>query len=270
MTETVEAETTEYVAQWTEMPVINVLVKSEDKEVVYNGAEHVVDVVSENLVYEGLPAGYKIHNLSTSGRGTEAGEYDIAIDGTPVVLNEKDEDVTGRFFIARNKNKLTVKKAPLTITAPTKEKVYDGAPLTFDLNDIITGEGLVKGLVDGQQLVGIDPFGSITDAGTVESSVLQAVITSGSENVTRNYNITYEPGTLTVKEFEGEIVATTEGGEYPYDGDSHGATVNVSGLPEGYTLVTASSNASATDVTEEPRGGEGRHAAHHQQGRRSM
>lgn len=88
VTETVEAETTEYVAQWTEMPVINVLVKSEDKEVVYNGAEHVVDVVSENLVYEGLPAGYKIHNLSASGRGTEAGEYDIAIDGTPVVLNE--------------------------------------------------------------------------------------------------------------------------------------------------------------------------------------
>lgn len=249
---TIQAETTEYVAQWTKMPVINVLVKSEDQTVVYDGTEHVVSVNSENLIYEGLPEGFEISNLSASGRGTEIGQYDITIDGEAIILNGNGEDVADQFFIARDKNTLTVTQAPLTITAPTKEKTYDGTPLTFDLNDIIAGKSLVEGLVDGQQLVGIDLFGSITDAGTVESSVLQAIITSGSENVTRNYDITYKSGTLTVKEFEGEIVATTEGGEYPYDGDSHGATVSVSSLPEGYTLVTASSNASATDVTEEP------------------
>ena len=249
---TVQAETTEYVAQWTKKPVINVLVKSEDKTVVYDGTEHVVSVASENLVYEGLPEGYRIQNLSASGRGTEAGVYDIAIDGTPVVLDDKGVDVTDQFVIARDKNKLTVEQAPLTITAPTKEKVYDGAPLTFDLGDIVRGSGLVEGLVDGHHLAGIDVFGSITDVGTADSSVLQAVVTSGTENVTRNYRIVYKPGTLTVKEFAGTIEATTVGGEYTYDGEAHGATVNVSELPAGYTLVTASSNASATDVTDEP------------------
>lgn len=249
---TVQAETTEYVAQWTKKPVINVLVKSEDKTVVYDGTEHVVSVASENLVYEGLPEGYRIQNLSASGRGTEAGVYDIAIDGTPVVLDDKGVDVTDQFVIARDKNKLTVEQAPLTITAPTKEKVYDGTPLTFDLGDIVEGSGLVEGLVDGHHLAGIDVFGSITDVGTADSSVLQAVVTSGTENVTRNYRIVYKPGTLTVKEFAGAIKATTVGGEYTYDGEAHGATVNVSELPAGYTLVTASSNASATDVTDEP------------------
>ena len=58
-------------------------------------------------------------------------------------------------------------------------------------------------------------------------------------------------GKLVVKETEDEIVVTTTGGTFTYDGQPHGATVEVSELPEGYTLQTAESDATATDVTTE-------------------
>lgn len=58
-------------------------------------------------------------------------------------------------------------------------------------------------------------------------------------------------GKLIVKETEDEIVVTTTGGTFTYDGQPHGATVEVSELPEGYTLQTAESDATATDVTTE-------------------
>ena len=52
-------------------------------------------------------------------------------------------------------------------------------------------------------------------------------------------------------EYADEIVVTTTGGTFTYDGQSHGATVEVSALPAGYSLETAASSASATDVTVE-------------------
>ena len=68
-----------------------------------------------------------------------------------------------------------------------------------------------------------------------------------------NYEITSETiGTLTVTEYAKEIVVTTTGGSFTYDGTTHRATVEVKGLPTGYSVAEASSNASATDVTETP------------------
>ena len=66
----------------------------------------------------------------------------------------------------------------------------------------------------------------------------------------KNYTLASEQlGTLTVTENADEIVVTTTGGTFAYDGQAHGATVSVSELPEGYTLEKAESSATATDVT---------------------
>ncbi|MCI5903508.1 MAG: hypothetical protein MRZ74_13455 [Blautia sp.] len=65
-----------------------------------------------------------------------------------------------------------------------------------------------------------------------------------------DYTISESIGTLTVTENTDEIVVTTTGGTFTYDGEAHGATVSVSTLPKGYTLETAVSNDKATHVAE--------------------
>ena len=62
--------------------------------------------------------------------------------------------------------------------------------------------------------------------------------TMGSENIT--FYAAYKPLNVTV---------TTTGGEFTYDGQTHGATVTVEGLPSGYTYE-ASSNDNATHVAD--------------------
>ena len=47
-----------------------------------------------------------------------------------------------------------------------------------------------------------------------------------------------------------EITVTTTGGTFTYDGEAHGATVEVTGVPTGYTVATAASSATATHVAE--------------------
>ncbi|MCQ4775582.1 hypothetical protein NE634_18130, partial [Lacrimispora saccharolytica] len=53
-----------------------------------------------------------------------------------------------------------------------------------------------------------------------------------------------------VTESTAKIVVTTTGGVFTYDGKAHGATVKVTGVPEGYQVKEATSSAAATDVTE--------------------
>ena len=55
---------------------------------------------------------------------------------------------------------------------------------------------------------------------------------------------------MVVTQFAEKITVTTTGGKFTYDGNAHGATVAVTGLPAGYTVETATSDATATDVTE--------------------
>lgn len=135
----------------------------------------------------------------------------------------------------------TIAKAPLTISTESGSKVYDGKALTAG--------GKVSGLVD-DETVGFKVTGSQTEAGSSENSYSLEWSGTAKES---NYTISsVELGTLTVTESAQEIVVTTVGGEFTYNGSAHHATVTVGNLPDGYTLKAASSSASATDATTEP------------------
>ena len=66
-----------------------------------------------------------------------------------------------------------------------------------------------------------------------------------------NYAVSESIGKLTVTEFAGRVVATPGSYSGVYDGQAHGVDVTVSGLPEGYSVKAAHSNATATDATDE-------------------
>ena len=117
--------------------------------------------------------------------------------------------------------------------------MYDGTALT--------AEGKISGFVNGETAT----FATTGTQTLVGSSQNTYSLTWDGTAKQGNYKISETLGTLTVTEYDGEIVVTTTGGEYTYDGQAHGATVSVSDLPDGYTLETATSSATATDVTVE-------------------
>ncbi len=134
--------------------------------------------------------------------------------------------------------------APLIIRTEKAEKTYDGKPLT---NENMTIEGLKNG-----EVVAHKTTGTQTEVGNSDNTYELDWNSKESTAKESNYIIKeVSLGKLVVKETEDEIVVTTTGGTFTYDGQPHGATVEVIELPEGYTLQTAESDATATDVTTE-------------------
>lgn len=132
--------------------------------------------------------------------------------------------------------------AKLTVTTPSKSKVYNGKALT--------AEGTVSGFVNGEAAA-FATTGSQTKVGS--STNTYAIDWGAKESTAKKYNYTVAEnlGTLTVTEFAGEVVATAGNYNSPYDGKAHGVDVTVTVLPEGYTVKSAVSNATATDVTKD-------------------
>ena len=130
---------------------------------------------------------------------------------------------------------LTITAKPLTIKANSDSKVYDGQPLTK--NSFTNTE-----LADGDKLTAT-VTGSQTNVGSSDNIASDAVIMAGDENVTANYTITYEKGTLTVTPVTDEVTVTiTEhGGDYLYDGKEK--------LVEGYDAVSSNQLYTANDYS---------------------
>ena len=201
----------------------------------YDGTAHGATVtVSE------LPAGYRLDKAASSATATDVTTAPVAATAdTLVIRNAAGEDVTSKLKIRYVDGTIEVTPAKLTIVTPDAEKTYDGEPLT--------AEGTISGFVNGDTAT-FTTTGTITDVGEEPNSYELKWDGTAKES---NYVLDETIGTLKVTEFAGEIEVVTTGGEFEYNAEAHGATVEVNGLPKGYTVGTAVSNATATDVTEE-------------------
>ena len=173
---------------------------------------------------------------------TEGTDYEVS-------YNKKDyTNVTGAIKVTiTGKGNYTgsviksyqITPASVSIKTNGAERVYNGKPLTAD--------GTIEGLVNNET-VDFKVTGSQTEVGNSKNTYTLKWTGTAKES---NYQIVSEEiGTLVVTENAEELVVTTTGGTFTYTGLAHGATVTVSELPEGYTLETAESSATATDVTD--------------------
>ncbi|WP_302718600.1 hypothetical protein, partial [uncultured Senegalimassilia sp.] len=134
-------------------------------EATYDGEEHTVSGVTGDTYTNDKKATFTIEGLSASVSGTDAGTYTNKVVGTPVVKDTKGNDVTDQFKITTENGKLTIDKRPVTITAGSAEKEYDGSALTADqANPKFTADGFV----DGQGISDVTVEGSQTQCGTSE------------------------------------------------------------------------------------------------------
>ena len=182
--------------------------------------------------------------LACSATKTSApGEYDITIaQGT--IANYSYELVGG---------KLTVKPAPLTITADNKTKAYGEAlpQLTYTITGFVNDET--------EDVVTTKP--TITTTATAESATGQYPITV-ADAVAANYEISYVSGTLTVTGKNLTLNVSLNPSNYTYDGSAKTPTVTVTAA-DNTTITEAdyelsgdlsATNAGTYTITATPKG----------------
>ena len=134
---------------------------------------------------------------------------------------------------------LTINKRPINVTASSASRAYNGSELT---SNSATAEAYDstnnRGLVSGHSMTSYKVTGTITNVGSVDNVVSDAVIKSGNTDVTDNYNINYVKGTLTVT--VGTLTVTATPYIDTYDGTAHNGITEISAKNQENTAVSPS------------------------------
>ena len=174
-----------------------------------DGAAATSATLPEEVVWSGEPPRFT-HATNATVRFTVEADYYNAY--------------TGRVDVA-------IAKRAVTLTTPTKAKTYDGAPLTFGVDEVelvATSATLPEGrgdgagatsatLPEGESFVFSD-FAAITDAGRVPARCAYA---AGTGTRLSDYAVTEDWGTLTVLASADEITVTADSATWAYDGTAH-------------------------------------------------
>ncbi len=148
-------------------------------------------------------------------------------EGNNIISKLTVENAEQYANIVKEAGTLAITAKPLSITAGSAEKTYDGKPLT-------SGSYTATELAEGDMFDSVKLSGSQTNVGESGNVASAAVIKNEKYgDVTANYAITYIDGVLKVNACEDAVVVTiTErGGDYKYDGGEKKA--------EGYDVAIA-------------------------------
>ena len=163
----------------------------------------VLQSASDSKVYDGTPftlEKYEVSEGSLADGQSEKVTFNASLTGVGSIKNEFDAviyasdgvtDVTSNYDLSCLFGTLEITKRPLSVATESQNKVYDGTPLTNGNYEITAGS-----VAEGQNAE-IEVTGSITGVGTAENA-LNIVIYDDGEDVTDNYRIEKQPGTLEV------------------------------------------------------------------------
>ena len=199
--------------------------------VIYNGSQQTANV-----------------SISDSGATLTANDYTIS-GNTGTNANDYTITITGRNNYTGTKTiTWTINKRPVTITADSASKTYDGTALTKNSVTAAAASG-DTGIVASHHVHTWTVSGSQTIAGSTSNTVTAATIYNGASsthggsgdttNVTNNYAITFAEGKLTVNKRAVTYNANDE--SKVYDGSkltaSNTATLKSGSLPSNHTVT---------------------------------
>ena len=134
---------------------------------------------------------YTVSGLTSKAEGTDSGDYTTAIEGTAVVKDADENDVTKQFNVKTKVGKLSITKRAVKMTSATASKPYDGTALTKPAVKV-SGDGFVKGEVSD-----IKATGSVTTVS--EGEVTNTItFTKGKDYKVGNYTIVKDEGKLSI------------------------------------------------------------------------
>ena len=161
-----------------------------------------------------------VSGCSATLNGTElSGTFEVVNGETVPNVGDKyrlkfmSED--SKYTVESEEFSAKIRPKPLTITAESAEKVYDGEPLVKD--------GYTAGkLVSGDKIIEVKVSGTQTNAGNAENVPHNAKICGNGTDKTKNYAISYVNGTLKVTPRDiADAQIDMKQTEYVYDGVEH-------------------------------------------------
>ena len=132
--------------------------------------------------------------------------------------------------VKANFGTLTISRRPVTFSGHSEEQEYTGSEITISQVDVTkpTGEKPNEGLLEGDtHNVTFSASGTEASA-TAYTGTITAVegvkIMSGNKDVTKNYAITVNNGSLTINKTDAAFTVTLDNGTFVYDGQAHALT----------------------------------------------
>ena len=223
-------------------------------------------------IYDGMSipsAGYKVtggsladsHTISTNYTFSESvsvGTHSIMLSGLRIY--DGSADVTANYRVTLQEGKATITPRKVKVIAESASKVYDGTPLNASFGCLpVSGSGIDTPFASGEspRFTQFSITDVIRDGKTVKSAQISTDmrVYNGGRDVTRNYDIQYDCGKLTVtprtlsvradnysKKYDGLAVSPVEGQSYHVTG----------GLLSGHSTV-ADIDADCVNATDTPR-----------------
>ena len=169
--------------------VNKVTLKAKNVELTYNGTKQTESGYSVWCDGKEL-TGVTFENVSAKGSGTVAGDYDILFTG---VIEGTTLSKDGKYVVEKVvSGTLTIKPAPLTITAGSASTWYSGSPLTCD-------EFKCKGLIGKDYVKSVQINGSQVLVGATANVPSNAkILNDKDDDVTKCYDISYVNGQLVI------------------------------------------------------------------------
>ena len=213
--------------------------------------------VSTEEPSKGLAEGNSIQSLVHDGAQTNVGEC-LHLVRDAVIVNPAVTDaegnpvvVTDNYEITYSSGTLVVTKKPITITADSAEKVYDGTALTepgYTSTDLADGD-----VFDGMTVTGSQTLVGENENVPSEAKIVRPDPTEEDPDrvvdVAGNYTITYVNGALKVT--KRELTITADSAEKVYDGTPlTKETYTAEGLAEGDSIQTVTVTGSQTEAGE--------------------
>ena len=211
---------------------VTVTVTENADTVEYDGKEHSVtgyaSIVSDHALYDVANVAETPTDAWTA-KGTDAGTYPVGIKSGDF-RNTSGNFTNVEFVIVDGELVITRRGenpgSPVTLRADDNTVMFDG-----DYHGYVGH--IATNLAEGHSVRSVKSDFTARNVGRYEDKIDlhdAIIVDADGKDVTRNYVLTYQPGTLEITPFEGEVVVTVTGntGLFRYDGKIH--TV------EGYTF----------------------------------
>ncbi|MBO4422896.1 MAG: hypothetical protein J5879_05625 [Clostridia bacterium] len=226
-----------YVSGTLEVTRRTVTVTADGGTKVYDGTP----LTSDTAACDDLAEGDVIASVEITGSQTDAGASDAVLQSVRIE-NAAGDDVTASYGITYANGTLTVTAKPITITAASDSKICDDTPLE-------NGNYTNTELAEGDSIESVKVEGSLTEPGSAENVPSEAkIVNAAGDDVTANYEITYENGTLTVTD-KRKLTITAADGEKVYDGSElTNGSYTITALAEGDSLESLTVTGSQTDA----------------------
>ncbi len=203
-----------------EIKAKNVIVETDNLESVYNGLEQ----YNENFKVSGIVSGEQAVLNSHNGR-TDVGESPNYLSIS--IYSEKGE-TSSNYHFEYHYGTLKITPRYIKVKPENMISVYDGQFLRSSKVQVLEGS-----LALHSHICYITTEGSIKNVGKTDNILIKAQVFSGSEDVSKNYEIATENGTLEVTKREIFVKPKDEVKEYDgtslkglsYETTNHGYTV---------------------------------------------